>query len=90
MRVLRSKKAIIVLASSVVAAGALAAASISAVIGETVQADGGNTHFRVVHTVADGFDSGWHIHSGPAIVQVQEVRSLALAPSTPYGYFSLS
>jgi hypothetical protein len=72
MRVLRSKKAIIVLLSSVVAVGALAAAGISAVINQTVLADGENIHYRVVRTVADGYDSGWHIHPGPAIVQVQQ------------------
>jgi hypothetical protein len=72
VRVLRSKKALIVLASTLVAVGALAAAGISAVLKQDVLADGENIHFRVVHTVADGFDSGWHIHPGPAIVQVQE------------------
>jgi hypothetical protein len=65
-------KAIIVLATSVVAVGALAAAGISAVIGRTVVADGENIHYQIVRTVADGFDSGWHIHPGLAIVQVQE------------------
>jgi hypothetical protein len=29
-------------------------------------------NIRIVHTVADDFDSGWHTHPGPAIVQVQE------------------
>ncbi len=72
MRVLRSKKAIVVLVSSVVAVGALAAAGISGVIRQGVIADGENIHYRVVRTVADGFDSGWHIHPGLAIVQVQE------------------
>jgi hypothetical protein len=72
MRVLRSKKAIAVLVSSVVAAGALAAVGISAVINQTVLADGENIHYQVVRRVADGFDSGWHIHPGPAIVQVQQ------------------
>ena len=72
MRILRSKKAIAVLVSSVVAVGALAAAGISAVINQTVLADGENIHYRVVRTAADGYDSGWHIHPGPAIVQVQQ------------------
>jgi hypothetical protein len=72
MRVLRSRKAIVVLVSSVVAVGALAAAGISAVIGQTVVADGQNIHYRIVRSVADGLDSGWHIHPGLAIVQVQE------------------
>ena len=72
MRVLRSKKAITVLVTTMVAAGALAAVGVSAVIGRTVVADGENIHYQVVRSVADGFDSGWHIHPGLAIVQVQE------------------
>jgi hypothetical protein len=72
MHVPRSRKALVVLASTLVAVGALAAAGISAVVKQDVLADGENIHFRVLHTVADGFDSGWHIHPGPAIVQVQE------------------
>jgi quercetin dioxygenase-like cupin family protein len=28
-------------------------------------------NIRIVHTIADDFDSGWHTHPGPAIVQVQ-------------------
>jgi hypothetical protein len=72
MRILRSKKAIAVLVSSVVAVGALAAAGISGVISQTVLADGENIHYQVVRRVADDFDSGWHIHPGPAIVQVQQ------------------
>jgi hypothetical protein len=72
MRVLRSKKAIVVLVATLVAAGALAAVGISAVISRTVVADGQNIHYQIVRSVADGFDSGWHIHPGLAIVQVQE------------------
>jgi hypothetical protein len=72
MHVLRSKKAIVVLVSTLVAAGALAAVGISAVISRTVVADGQNIHYQIVRSVADGFDSGWHIHPGLAIVQVQE------------------
>jgi len=71
MRILRSKK-LVVLAGSVVAAAALAAVGISAVTSQTVLADATNLHIRVIHTAANDFDSGWHIHPGPAIVQVQE------------------
>ena len=70
MRVLRSKK-ILVLAAAVVVAAALAAVGISAVLSQTVIADGTNIHFRVVRTQADSYDSGWHTHPGLAIVQVQ-------------------
>ncbi len=71
MRTLRSKK-IMALVGAVLAAAALAAVGISAVTSQTVLADGTNLHIRVVKTAANDFDSGWHIHPGPAIVQVQE------------------
>lgn len=67
---LRSKK-VFVLAGAMLVAAALAAVGISAVTSQTVLADGTNLHIRVVKTVANDFDSGWHIHPGPAIVQVQ-------------------
>jgi hypothetical protein len=70
MRVLRSKK-ILALAAAVLVAAALAAVGISAVLSQTVIADGTNIHFRVVRTQADSYDSGWHTHPGLAIVQVQ-------------------
>jgi hypothetical protein len=72
MRILRSKKAIVVLGTTLVAAGALAAVGISALTSRTIVADGENIHYQIVRSVADGFDSGWHIHPGLAIVQVQE------------------
>jgi hypothetical protein len=31
-----------------------------------------NVHLRVQHTGADGFDSGWHVHPGLAVGQVEE------------------
>jgi hypothetical protein len=68
---LRSKKFLALLATAIVA-GVAAAVAIPAVISQRVINDTGNVHFRVVRTVADGFDSGWHIHPGIAIVQVQE------------------
>ena len=71
MRVLRSKK-ITALVGAVLVAAALAAVGLSAVWTQTVQADGTNVHIRVVRTIASDFDSGWHTHPGPAIVQVQE------------------
>ena len=70
MRFLRLKK-IHVLAGAVLAAAAITAVGISAVTSQTVLADGTNLHIRVVKTTAYDFDSGWHIHPGPAIVQVQ-------------------
>jgi hypothetical protein len=71
MRLLRPKK-VLVLVGAVLVAAALTAVGISAVTSQTVLADGTNLHIRVVKTAANDFDSGWHIHPGPAIVQVQE------------------
>jgi hypothetical protein len=71
MRVMRSKK-ILVGVSAIVAAAAITAVGISAVTSQTVLNDGTNLHIRVVKTAANDFDSGWHIHPAPAIVQVQE------------------
>jgi hypothetical protein len=71
MRFLKSKKFLVV-AASVVVAGAVAAVAIPAVTSQTIINDSNSVHFRVVRTAANGFDSGWHVHPGVAIVQVQE------------------
>jgi hypothetical protein len=71
MLILRSKKAI-VLVGAVIASAALAAAGLSGVWSQGVLADGTNVHLRVVHTIVNDFDSGWHTHPGPVIVQVQQ------------------
>src|SRR5947207_4835014 len=72
MRLFRSKRMLVVLASTAVAAGAFAAVALPALVSQQVINDANGVHFRVVRTVADGFDSGWHVHPGVAIVQVQE------------------
>src|SRR5262245_22660517 len=71
MRVLRSKK-VLLLVVALVAAGIGAAIAIAAVTSQRVITDTGNVHLRVQKTVADGYDSGWHVHPGLAVVQVQE------------------
>jgi quercetin dioxygenase-like cupin family protein len=71
MGVLRSKKVLVLLVGTAVAA-ALAGVGISAVISQTVLVDGTNIHFRIVKTTASDFDSGWHTHPGLAIVQVTD------------------
>jgi hypothetical protein len=71
MRVLRSKK-FLVLVAGVVAAGVAAAIAIPAITSQSVILDTTSVHLRVVHTSAEGFDSGWHVHPGLAVVQVQE------------------
>jgi quercetin dioxygenase-like cupin family protein len=47
-------------------------AGVAAVISQTVLADTTDVHLRIVRTEANGFDSGWHTHPGPVIVQVQQ------------------
>jgi hypothetical protein len=71
MRVLRSRKFLILLAG-LVTAGTAAAIAIAAVTSQSVITDTTNVHLRVQRTTADGFDSGWHVHPGLAIVQVEE------------------
>jgi quercetin dioxygenase-like cupin family protein len=62
----------VVLALAVVA---LAAAAGVAVAAQTLVTDTDNVHLRIVKSqFDDGFDSGWHTHPGPAIVQVQKGR----------------
>jgi len=72
MRVLRSKRGVVTLACTVVAAAVLAGTALSGLISQTIIRDSTNVHLRVVRSVADAYDSGWHTHPGPAIVQVQE------------------
>jgi hypothetical protein len=71
MRVLRSKKFFVLLAV-LVTAGSAVAIAIAAVTSQQVITDTTNMHLRVQRTIADGFDSGWHVHPGLAIVQVEE------------------
>jgi quercetin dioxygenase-like cupin family protein len=71
MSALRPSKRI-VLALAVIAVAATAGVAVAA---QTVVTDTDNVHLRIVKSqFDDGFDSGWHMHPGPAIVQVQEGR----------------
>ena len=69
---LRSGRRVPLALAAAIVAGVLATGAISAVTSQTVIADTGNVHLRVVRTDATSFDSGWHVHPGVAIVQVQE------------------
>jgi hypothetical protein len=71
MRVLRSKKFFVLLAV-LVTAGSAVAIAIAAVTSQQVITDTTDVHLRVQRTIADGFDSGWHVHPGLAVVQVEE------------------
>jgi hypothetical protein len=71
MRIMRSKR-FLVLMGVVLPVASLTAAALAAVTSQTVLAEGTTLRVRVIRTVANDFDSGWHVHPGPAIVQVQE------------------
>jgi len=71
MRLLRTKKFLVLLAA-VIVAGIAAAVALPAVISTQTITDTNSVHLLVVRRAAEGFDSGWHIHPGLAIVQVQE------------------
>ena len=72
MKVLRSKPKLVLLASFVVGALAVGGA-VAAVISQQVIVDNQPAQLRVIRTHVDdgGFDSGWHTHPGPVMVQVQ-------------------
>ena len=71
MKILRLDKVLVLLVALVVAS-IVTAVALGAVTSQRVINDTSNVRFRVIRTVADGFDSGWHVHPGIAIVQVQE------------------
>jgi quercetin dioxygenase-like cupin family protein len=71
MRAFRPSKKI-VLALAIVAVTSAAGVAVAA---QTIVTDTDNVHLRIVKSqFDDGFDSGWHTHPGPAIVQVQQGR----------------
>jgi hypothetical protein len=71
MRLLHSNR-FVVAAALAIAFGIAAAVAIPAVLSQSVVIDATTAHFRIIKTAADGFDSGWHVHPGIAIVQVQQ------------------
>ena len=71
MRILRARNVVALLIVMAVA-GVITAVALPAVLSQRIINDTNNVHLRVVRTSVDGFDSGWHIHPGVAIVQVQE------------------
>lgn len=72
MRNRRSKSVLIVLVALIVAGAAVTVAA-AAVLSRQTLAEGDGLHYRFEKTTTDasGFDSGWHVHPGLAIVQVE-------------------
>lgn len=73
MRVPRSRRFLVLLAL-VLAAGVVVSVALPAVIGRQVLAEGTNLRYQFVRQTADasGFDSGWHVHPGLVVFQVEE------------------
>lgn len=63
----------LVLLAVLLTAGAVVSIAAAAVIGRQVFAEGTNLQYRFERVVTDasGFDSGWHIHPGLVIVQIE-------------------
>jgi len=71
MRILRTKKWAVLIAF--VVGGAIGAGAAIAATTTTVAADTNTVRERIAQISTDGgFNSGWHIHPGPVIVQVQD------------------
>ena len=71
MRLLRRKRWVVVVAALVIG-GVIGAGVARALTTTTVVADTNTVRERIATISTDGnFNSGWHIHPGPVIVQVQ-------------------
>jgi hypothetical protein len=72
MHGMRSKKFLVLLAV-LVSAGAVVSVAAPAVIARQAFAEGTDLRYRFERVVTDasGFDSGWHIHPGLVIVQIE-------------------
>lgn len=73
MRVSRWRRLFVLLALAL-AAGAVVSVALPAVIGRQVLAEGTDLRYQFVRQTADasGFDSGWHVHPGMVVFQVEE------------------
>lgn len=82
----RRSKTIAALVATVAVAAALAGAVLASTPFTVTLADGTSTHFKVVSSyVADGVDTGWHMHPGLVIVQVHEGSLQVTQQLTPGG-----
>jgi hypothetical protein len=70
--VIRSKRLLALLVALVAGAVLTGAVAYAAVTSRQVIAEGSGLRYQFVRTTADGFDSGWHVHPGLVVVQVEE------------------
>jgi hypothetical protein len=73
MHVRRSKRFLVLLVALIAAGAVVVAVAAAAVISRQTLAEGSNLSYRFERTTTDGggFDSGWHIHPGIVIVQIE-------------------
>ena len=70
-RVFRSNKSV-ALVAAVLGAAVVAAGGLAGVWTSSVSQDTTNVRLRVIQQTAGNFDSGWHYHPGPVIVNVRK------------------
>ena len=70
--VIYSKKLLALLVVLVLSALLTGAAAYAAITSRQVIAEGVGLRYQFVRTSADSFDSGWHVHPGLVVVQVEE------------------
>ena len=73
MHATRSKRFIVVLVAAIAAGAVLVAVATAAVISRQTLADGEGLRYRFERVSSDaaGVDTGWHIHPGLVIVQIE-------------------
>jgi hypothetical protein len=70
--VIRSKRLVALIVALVAGALLTGAVAYAAITSRQVIAEGSGLSYQFVRTSADSFDSGWHVHPGLVVVQVEE------------------
>lgn len=73
MHVARTKRIVVLLVALIAAGAVLVTVAAAAVISRQTFAEGEGLKYRFERVVTDasGFDSGWHIHPGLVVVQIE-------------------
>jgi hypothetical protein len=69
---IRSKRIVVLVVVLVVGAVLTSAVAYAAVTSRQVLAEGNGLRYQFTRTSAEGFDSGWHVHPGFVLAQVEE------------------
>ncbi|MEP7223337.1 MAG: hypothetical protein ABI783_00070 [Actinomycetota bacterium] len=70
--VIRSKRLLALIVALVAGALVTGAVAYAAITSRQILAEGNGLSYQFVRTSADSFDSGWHVHPGLVVVQVEE------------------